>query len=47
MEIARSDTARTMVSRAHSSSELRRALSYIMKDGETMDLPDDLEKLED
>lgn len=45
--IHRSDSVRTMVSRANSTSDIQRGLSHILLDAKMPDLPDDLQSLED
>ena len=44
--LCRADTARTMVSRAHSTGDLSRGLSHILLDADAK-LPDDLEELQE
>jgi hypothetical protein len=46
MSFFRANTARSMVSRAHSCSELGRGMSHILFDAK-QELPDDLASLED
>ena len=44
--LCRADTARTMVSRAHSTTDLSRGLSHILLDSDAK-LPDNLEELQE
>ena len=47
MSLARADTARTMISKAYSTSELVRGMEYVMCDSNGFPLPDNLDDLED